>query len=94
PRTLISSARNVSELQEWAARRGSWFECQTLCPGSARKQMMGTILIVVLIVLLLGGGGGYYGYSRYGGSGIGGALGLVLVILLVLWFFGGLHLSR
>ena len=91
---MILGARNVSELYAWAARRGSRFECQALCPGSARKQMMGTILIVVLIVLLLGGGGGYYGYSRYGGSGIGGALGLVLVILLVLWFFGGLHLSR
>jgi len=55
---------------------------------------MGTILIVVLVVLLLGGGGGYYGYNRYGGSGVGGALGLVLVVILGLWFFGGLHISR
>jgi hypothetical protein len=55
---------------------------------------MGTILIIVLVILLLGGGGGYYGYSRYGGSGLGGALGLVLIILLALWFFGGLHISR
>jgi hypothetical protein len=31
------------------------------------------------------------GYSRYGGSGIGGALGLVLIIVLGLWFFGGPH---
>jgi Protein of unknown function (DUF3309) len=54
---------------------------------------MGIILIVVVLVLLLGGGG-YYGYSRYDGSGLGGALGLVLVVLLVLWFFGGLHLQR
>jgi uncharacterized membrane protein YccC len=55
---------------------------------------MGTILIIVLVILLLGGGGGYYGYSRYGGSGLGGVLGLVLVILLLLWFFGGLHINR
>jgi len=55
---------------------------------------MGTILLVVLIVLLLGGGGGYYGYSRYGGPGVGGALGLVLVILVALWFFGGVHVNR
>lgn len=55
---------------------------------------MNTILIIVLVVLLLGGGGGYYGYSRYGGSGIGGALGLVLIIVLALWFFGGPHLNR
>jgi hypothetical protein len=53
---------------------------------------MSTLLIIVLVVLLLGGGGGYYGYNRYGGSGLGGALGLVLVVLLVLWFAGGLHL--
>lgn len=55
---------------------------------------MGTILIIVLVVLLLGGGGGYYGYNRYGGTGLGGALGLVLVVFLVVWFFGGLHISR
>ncbi|HLZ67284.1 MAG TPA: DUF3309 family protein [Aliidongia sp.] len=55
---------------------------------------MGTILIIVLLILLLGGGGGYYGYSRYGGRGFGGALGLVLIILVVLWLFGGLHIDR
>ena len=55
---------------------------------------MSTILVIVLIILLLGGGGGYYGYNRYGGAGLGGALGLILVNLLVLWFFGGLHISR
>jgi hypothetical protein len=33
---------------------------------------VGTILIIVLVILLLGGGGGYYGYNRYGGSGLGG----------------------
>jgi hypothetical protein len=50
---------------------------------------MGTIFIIVLLILLLGGGGGYYGYRQYGGAGLGGALGLVLIILLVLWLFGG-----
>jgi hypothetical protein len=55
---------------------------------------MGTILIIVLLVLLIGGGGGYYGYSRYGGPGMGGALGLVLVIVLAVWFFGGVHFGR
>lgn len=55
---------------------------------------MSTILIIVLVVLLLGGGGGYYGYSRYGGSGLGGAVGLVLVIMLAVWLFGGLHMGH
>ena len=41
---------------------------------------MGTIFIIVLLVLLLGGGGGYYGYNRYGGPGVGGVLGLVLIV--------------
>ena len=49
---------------------------------------MTMILIIVVVVLLLGGGGGYYGYNRYGGTGLGGALGLVIVILIVLWLLG------
>ena len=54
---------------------------------------MGTILIIVVVILLLGGGGGYYGYRRYGGAGLGGTLGLVLLIFLVLWLFGALRIS-
>ena len=55
---------------------------------------MGTILIIVLILLLFGGGGGYYGYNRYGGAGLGGVLGFVVLVLVVLWFAGvlsGMH---
>jgi hypothetical protein len=54
---------------------------------------MSTILILILLIVLLGGGGGYYGYSRYGHTGLGGALGLVLIIVIVLWFVGGVHLN-
>jgi len=46
-----------------------------------------TILIIVLLLILLGGGGGYYAHGRYGGRGLGGVLGLVL---LVLWLVGAL----
>ena len=49
---------------------------------------MNTILVIVLLIVLLGGGGGYYGYNRYGGPGLGGALVLVLIVLAVLWFLG------
>jgi hypothetical protein len=52
---------------------------------------MGTVLIIVLAVLLLGGGAGYYGCKRYGGRGFGTAMGMVLTVLFVFWFFGGLH---
>jgi len=49
-----------------------------------------TILIIVLLILLLGGGGGYYGYSRWGGPGLGGVLGIVLIVLVAIWLLGGL----
>ena len=49
---------------------------------------MMTILLIILIIVLLGGGGGYYAHGRYGGAGLGGVLGLVLVVLVVLWLVG------
>jgi hypothetical protein len=51
---------------------------------------MTTILLIILIIVLLGGGGGYYAHGRYGGAGLGGVLGLVLVGLVVLWLMGAL----
>jgi hypothetical protein len=61
--------------------------------SATREELcMTTILIIVLLIVLLGGGGGYYGYRSYGGAGLGGALGLVLVVLLVVWLAGGLPL--
>lgn len=71
-----------------------WGSGRELTLGRRGRWQMGTILIIVLVVLLLGGGGGYYGYRRYGGPGLGGALGLILIVLFVLWFFGGVHISR
>jgi hypothetical protein len=49
-----------------------------------------TILIIVLLILLLGGGG-YYGHSRYGGTRLGGVLGLILVAAVVVWLVGGIN---
>ena len=40
---------------------------------------MSTLLIIVILLLLFGGGGGYYAYGNYGGTGLGGVLGTVLV---------------
>ncbi|HVJ41562.1 MAG TPA: DUF3309 domain-containing protein [Dongiaceae bacterium] len=48
------------------------------------------LLLILILILVFGGGGGYYAHSRYGGRGLGGVLGLVIIILLVLWLFGGL----
>lgn len=49
---------------------------------------MSTLLIIILLLLIFGGGGGYYGYRRYGGTGLGGVLGLVLIIFVVMWLMG------
>ena len=55
---------------------------------------MSTILIIVVLVLLFGGGGGYYAHRSYGGTGLGGVLGVVVLVLLALWLFGGLGMGR
>ena len=55
---------------------------------------MSLILIVIVLLLLFGGGGGYYAHKSYGLPGLGGVLGLVLIVLLAQWFFGGLSTGR
>ena len=43
---------------------------------------MGTILLIILLALVFGGGGGYYAHGRYGGAGLGGVLGVVVLVLV------------
>ncbi len=50
------------------------------------------LLLIIVLLLLFGGGGGYYGYSRWGTGGGLGIFGTVVLILLVLYLFGGLRL--
>ena len=47
-----------------------------------------TIILIVFLVLALGGGG--WGHSRYGAASWS-PLGLVVLILVVLFFTGNLH---
>jgi hypothetical protein len=54
---------------------------------------MSTLVIVVVLMVLLSGMGAYYGYSRYGGSGLRSVIGLVLVVSLLIWLFGGLDVT-
>jgi hypothetical protein len=49
---------------------------------------MMTLILVVLVVLALGGGG--WGHTRYGAASWS-PLGLLVVLLLVLYFTGNLH---
>jgi hypothetical protein len=49
---------------------------------------MSLIVIIIILVLVFGGGGGYYAHGRYGGAGLGGVLGTVLVVVAVLWLLG------
>lgn len=48
-----------------------------------------TIILIVLLVLALGGGG--WGHSRYGYAGWSPA-GLILLVLVILFATGRLHL--
>jgi len=51
--------------------------------------MLLTILLVILLFSLVGGG---WGHSRYGYAGWSPA-GLILLVVVVLWFTGNLHWS-
>ena len=51
---------------------------------------MSTLLIIIILLILFGGGGGYYAHRSYGGRGLGGVLGRMLVILLILRLVGAL----
>ena len=53
-----------------------------------RRLPMSTLLIIIILLILFGGGGGYYAHRSYGGRGLGGVLGLVIIIILILWLLG------
>ncbi len=82
PRVLIQDDRKVSIRTVSTARSK---------PDPTKGRPMSTLLIIIILIILFGGGGGYYAHSRYGGAGLGGVLGTVLVILVVIWLLGGLH---
>jgi hypothetical protein len=48
------------------------------------------LLIVLIVFLLLALGGGGWAHSRYGYAGWSPA-GILLLVLVVLWFTGSLH---
>lgn len=49
------------------------------------------LLILIVLLVVFGGGFGFYGRNAgwYGNGGFGGIIGLVIVIAIVLWLFGG-----
>ena len=51
---------------------------------------MNTLILIIILLLLFGGGGFYIGGPVYGGSG----LGLVLLICLIVYLFGGFRGPR
>jgi len=52
------------------------------------------LLLIIVLVLLFGGGGGYYGYSHWGPGGGLGVVGTVLLVMAVVYLFGGMRFSR
>ena len=71
----------ILELRWGRSAGGDWQQ------AARGKEKMSTFLIIIILILLFGGGGGYWAYGTYGGAGLGGVLGTVLVILL---FYGRL----
>ena len=67
-------------------RAGGSNEC-----GVEKEIHMLLILLIVILVLTFDGGCCYYGYRRWGTGGGLGIFGLVLIILLLLYVFGGMH---
>jgi len=52
------------------------------------------MLLLIILLVLVFGGGGYYGYSRWGTGGGLGIVGTVLLVLVVMYLFGGLRRPR
>jgi hypothetical protein len=52
------------------------------------------LLLLIIVILLLVGGMPTWGHSRNWGYGPSGALGLVLLIVVVLLFLDVIHFSR
>ena len=48
------------------------------------------LTILLIVVLILAFGGGAWGHSRVGYAGWSPA-GIILLVLLVMWFTGNLH---
>jgi len=65
--------------------------CSRGCTISEAEKETPMLLLIIVLVLLFGGGGGYYGYSRWGSGGGIGIVGTVLLIVLLLYLFGGLR---
>lgn len=51
-----------------------------------------TVLVLIVVVVLLLSGS--WGYRSGSWQGPGGVLAVVLIILLILWATGGIHVSR
>jgi hypothetical protein len=51
------------------------------------------LILLIILLILFAGGGGYYGHTRWGPSGGAGiGLGTILIVLLVVYLLGGVHL--
>jgi Protein of unknown function (DUF3309) len=50
------------------------------------------LLIIFVVLLVLAFGGGSWGHSRYGYVGWSPA-GVIVLVFVVLWFTGNLHLG-
>jgi hypothetical protein len=71
----------------WAAWLLRTLQCSTDAAEWSPMSLLSILLIVALVVAI---GGGGFGHARYGYIGWSPA-GILLLIIGVLWFTGGLH---
>jgi hypothetical protein len=62
--------------------------------GTERRFPLLVIVLIIILLLAFGGGGGYYGYQKWGTGGGVGIFGLVLIILVLFYVFGGMHMPH
>jgi hypothetical protein len=85
-RIVIEDAAALERAREADQPRGAVREQPIGCAPHLTYMLM--ILLIVVLILALGGGG--LGHSRYGAAGWSPA-GIILLVLLVLYFTGNLH---
>jgi hypothetical protein len=71
---------------------GTQSRAQSRFGDVANRKETQMLLLIIVLLLLFGGGGGYYGYSRWGNRGGIGIVGAVLLIVVVVYLFGGLRI--
>jgi hypothetical protein len=83
---FVAALPRNDEVSTRLRRMQPFLHCRVVDPQTSKAgEAMSILLIIIILILLFGGGGGYYAHRSYGGAGLGGVLGLVLIVIVVIW---------